>query len=143
MMSDTDSRGAGTGAGLFTGGLGGVGAGGQLGQLSPYLNIDPAYLSNSGPEYLMDTEAKRGGMEKSFTAIGSSVCVGAGVGGAHGLYDGVRRTALATSLSSKLRRTQILNHTMKGGALVSNALGTVAVSYSVIYCILNNGMILT
>merc|ERR1712013_504972 len=84
----------------FTGlpGLGGAGgAGGGMGQLSPYLNIDPSYLQNSAPEYIFDTEAKRG----------------------------------------KLRRTQITNYTLKSGALVSNALGSIAVSYSVLYCLLS------
>merc|ERR1719471_1194731 len=129
-----------SGPGLFTGfpGIGGVGggAGAGMGQLSPYLNIDPSYLQNSAPEYIFDTEAKRGKLEKSFSAIGSSVCIGAGIGGAYGLYDGVRQTALGT-MSGKLRRTQITNYTLKSGALVSNALGSIAVSYSVIYCLLS------
>jgi len=134
-MMESDRSGSG-GAGLFLpGGLGGLpghGAGGA--QLSPYLNFDPSYLQAS-PEYLMDTEASRGGMEKSFTAIGSSVCIGAGLGGVYGLYDGVRQTALG-GLSGKLRRTQITNYTLKSGTSVSNALGSIAVSYSLIYCLL-------
>ena len=36
------------------------------------------------PDYLYDTEAKRGKLEKSFTAIGSSVCLGAALGGTYG-----------------------------------------------------------
>ena len=75
------------GAGLFTGGLTGSGLSGA-GQLSPYLNIDPSYLSNSQPEYLYDTEAKRGNFEKSFTSIGSSVCLGSASGGMYGIYAG-------------------------------------------------------
>jgi len=132
-----DSQGGNSGPGLFTGmsGIGGAGAGGNMGQLSPYLNFDPAYLQTATPEYLYDTEAKRGGMEKSFTAIGSSVCIGAGVGGVYGLYDGVRQTALG-DMSGKLRRTQITNYTLKSGATVSNALGGIAVSYSLMYCLL-------
>jgi len=129
----------GSGPGLFTGlpGLGGgVGGGAGMGQLSPYLNIDPSYLQNSAPEYIFDTEAKRGKLEKSFTAIGSSVCIGAGIGGAYGLYDGVRQTALGT-MSGRLRRTQITNYTLKSGALISNALGSIAVSYSLMYCLLS------
>ena len=78
MMNDNRQG----GAGLFTGGLGGAG------QLSPYLNIDPSYLSNSQPEYLYDTEAKRGNFEKSFTSIGSSVCLGSASGGVYGIYAG-------------------------------------------------------
>ena len=87
---------------------------GGAAQLSPYLNFDPSYLQvfsllpmrdpsllplehafhpllqTSEPDYLYDTEAKRGRLEKSFTAIGSSVCLGAGAGGAYGLFDGIR-----------------------------------------------------
>ena len=53
-------------------------------------------------------------MEKSFTAIGSSVLVGGAVGGVYGLYDGVRHTAMS-EMKGRLRRTQILNHTLKSG----------------------------
>ncbi len=73
-------------------------------------------------------DQKRGRMENSFTAIGSSVICGAGFGGAYGLYDGVRQSALS-GMSGKLRRTQILNHTLKSGARMSNALGSLAVIY--------------
>ena len=127
----------GSGPGLFTG-LPGLGGGAGMGQLSPYLNIDPSYLQNAAPEYIFDTEAKRGKLEKSFTAIGSSVCIGAGIGGAYGVYDGVRQTALG-SMSGRLRRTQITNYTLKSGALISNALGSIAVSYSLMYCLLSLG----
>jgi len=81
-------------------------------------------------------EQKRGGMEKSFTAIGSSVLVGGAVGGAYGLYDGVRQTALS-EMKGRLRRTQILNHTLKSGGSVSNALGSLAVIYSSIYVLIS------
>ena len=136
---DSNSK-DGSGPGMFTGmpGLGGGMGGAGMGQLSPYLNIDPSYLQNSSPEYIFDTEAKRGKLEKSFTGIGSSVCIGAGLGGAYGLYDGVRQTALGT-MSGRLRRTQITNYTLKSGALVSNALGSIAVSYSLLYCLLSLG----
>ena len=83
MMNDNRQ----SGAGLFTGGLTGSGLSGA-GQLSPYLNIDPSYLSVSQPEYIFDTEAKRGSFEKSFTAIGTSVCTGSATGAMYGLYAG-------------------------------------------------------
>jgi len=126
-----------TSGGLFggIGGMGGMGTSNNLQGLSPYLNIDTSYLQSS-PEYLFDQETKRGKMEKSFSAIGTAVCIGAGIGGAHGLYDGVRQTALA-DLSGKLRRTQIMNYTLKGGASVGNALGTVAVLYSLTHCLIS------
>jgi len=130
MMDETSS------SGLF-GGLRGAGLSSQTSMqgLSPYLNIDPSYLQSS-PEYLFDQEAKRGKMEKSFSAIGTAVCIGSGFGGAYGLYDGVRQTALA-DLSGKLRRTQIMNYTLKGGASVGNALGSVAVLYSLTHCLMS------
>jgi len=125
------------GSGLF-GGLGqagGLGTQNSMQGLSPYLNIDPSYLQST-PEYLFDQETKRGKMEKSFSAIGTAVCVGSGIGTAYGVYDGVRQTALA-DLSGKLRRTQIMNYALKGGASVGNALGSVAVLYSLTHCLMS------
>ena len=40
--------------------------------------------------------------------------LGGAIGGTYGLYDGVRLTALS-QMKGKLRRTQILNHTLKSG----------------------------
>ena len=57
-------------------------------------------------------------MENSFTAIGSSVLLGGAIGGTYGLYDGVRLTALS-QMKGKLRRTQILNHTLKSGEVLN------------------------
>jgi len=67
-------------------------------------------------------------MENSFTAIGSSVVVGSCLGGIYGFYDGVRQSGLS-GMHGKLRRTQILNHTLKSGAKMSNALGSIVVIY--------------
>jgi len=69
-------------------------------------------------------------------AIGSSVVLGAAAGGAYGLYDGVRATAVA-EMKGRLRRTQIMNYTLKSGATVSNSLGSIAVIYSSLYCLLS------
>lgn len=121
--------------GFFSSGGSGMGSQNNLQGLSPYLNIDTSYLS-SNPEYLFDTETKRGKMEKSFSAIGSAVCIGSSIGGAYGVYDGVRQTALS-GLTGRLRRTQIMNYTLKGGASFGNALGTVAVLYSLSHCLLS------
>ncbi len=79
-------------------------------------------------------DQKRGRMEKSFTAIGSSVLLGGVAGGVFGLYDGVRQTARA-DLTGRLRRVQVMNYTIKSGGSVSNALGSIAVIYSSIYCL--------
>merc|ERR1712243_467658 len=120
------------------GGMGGMSRNslGGAAQLSPYLNFDPSYLQSSEPDYIYDTEAKRGRLEKSFTAIGSSVCAGAAVVGAYGLFDGIRQTA-STSMSGRLRRTQITNYTLKGASSVSNALGSVVVSYSLFHALVS------
>eukprot|EP00096_Caligus_rogercresseyi_P016789 TRINITY_DN974_c0_g1_i3.p1 TRINITY_DN974_c0_g1~~TRINITY_DN974_c0_g1_i3.p1 ORF type:complete len:135 (-),score=29.81 TRINITY_DN974_c0_g1_i3:231-635(-) len=75
-------------------------------------------------------------MEKSFTAIGSSVILGSAAGAAGGLYQGVRATAL-DGLSGHARRTQILNYTLKSGGSVSNAFGAIAVIYSSLYTLLS------
>jgi len=101
----------------------------NLQTLSPYLNVDTNYLQSS-PQYLeFDQDTRRGEMEKSFSAIGSACCIGSGLGGAYGLYEGIRQTA-NSELSAKLRRTQIMNYCLKGGASTGNALASVAVIYS-------------
>ena len=64
--------------------------------------------------FSLPKETKRGNLENSFTAIGSSLLLGGAIGGTYGLYDGVRLTALS-QMKGKLRRTQILNHTLKSG----------------------------
>ena len=71
-------------------------------------------------------------MEKSFTSIGTAVITGSMLGGAYGFYDGIRQTA-QSGMSGKLRRTQIVNYTLKSGGTVSNSLGAIAVIYSSIY----------
>ena len=48
---------------------------------------------------------------------------------------------LTAEMQGALRRTQIMNYTLKSGGLVSNALGTIAVSYSLLHCLLANGKI--
>ena len=50
-------------------------------------------------------------------------------------FAGVRETAKA-ELTSKLRRTQIINHIQKKSSLVGNALGSIAVSYCAAHCLL-------
>lgn len=103
----------------------------QVQTLSPYLNYDTRYLQ-SQPEFIFPEGAskQRGRFELAFSQIGSSAMIGAGIGGAAGLYNGVRATALANQ-TGKLRRTQLLNHVMKQGAATANTLGTLAVMYSV------------
>ncbi|CAD7086244.1 unnamed protein product [Hermetia illucens] len=99
--------------------------------LSPYLNYDPRFLQQAQPEFIFPEGAskQRGRFELAFSQIGSSVMVGAGIGGMAGLYNGIRSTAAANQ-TGKLRRTQLLNHVMKQGSATANTLGTLAVMYS-------------
>ena len=78
-----------------------------LAPLSPYLNFDPAYLPPSQPEYIFPEGAakRRGRFELAFSQIGAACIKGAGIGGATGLYRGIKATSLAEQ-TGKLRRTQ-------------------------------------
>lgn len=75
--------------------------------LSPYLNYDPRFLQQAQPEFIFPEGAsrQRGRFELAFSQIGSSVMIGAAIGGTAGLYNGIRATQLAQE-SGKLRRTQ-------------------------------------
>lgn len=88
-------------------------------------------MQSAQPEFIFPEGAakQRGRFELAFSQIGSSVMIGAALGGTAGLYNGVRHTMLAQE-TGKLRRTQILNHIMKQGSGTANTLGTVAVMYS-------------
>ncbi|KAF4528849.1 hypothetical protein B566_EDAN017673 [Ephemera danica] len=98
--------------------------------LSPFLNIDPNILQ-SQPQFIFPEGAarQRGRFELAFSQIGGCCIVGAGFGGATGLYGGLKNTTLA-GYTGKLRRTQVLNHVMKQGAASANTLGVMAVMYS-------------
>lgn len=75
--------------------------------LSPYLNYDPRFLQQAQPEFIFPEGAarQRGRFELAFSQIGSSVMIGAAIGGTAGLYNGIRATRLAQE-TGKLRRTQ-------------------------------------
>ncbi|XP_078037951.1 translocase of inner mitochondrial membrane 23 isoform X2 [Augochlora pura] len=102
-----------------------------LTQLSPYLNFDPAYVSPSQPEYIFPEGAvkQRGRFELAFSQIGAACIIGAGIGGATGLYKGIKATSLAGQ-TGKLRRTQLINYVMKSGSSLANTFGIVSVMYS-------------
>lgn len=102
-----------------------------LSQLSPYLNFDPAYLQTTQPEFITldGASQKRGRFELAFSQIGGSCLVGAGLGGAHGVYRGLQDTA-AAGHTGKIRRTQMLNYITKRGSASANTLGVVALMYS-------------
>lgn len=106
---------------------------------SPYLNYDPGYLqAATQPEYIFldGSNKQRGRFELAFGQIGASCMVGASIGGATGLYNGLRATTLAGEVG-KLRRTQLINHVMKKGSATAHTLGSVAVIYSTFGVILS------
>lgn len=75
--------------------------------ISPYLNYDPRFLQQAQPEFIFPEGAtkQRGRFELSFSQIGTSVMIGAGVGGVAGFYNGIRTTS-ALKQTGKLFRTQ-------------------------------------
>jgi len=103
----------------------------NLATLSPYLNFDPAFINQGGPEFIFPEGAarQRGRFELAFSQIGGSVMTGAFLGGVNGVYTGLRDTSLAGHQGS-VRRTQVLNFITKRGAVSANALGVVALMYS-------------
>ena len=88
-------------------------------------------MRQAQPEFIFPEGAskQRGRFELAFSQIGSSVMIGAGIGGVAGFYNGIKATNLAQQ-TGKLRRTQLLNHVMKQGSATANTLGTIAVLYS-------------
>ncbi|CAG0880644.1 unnamed protein product, partial [Cyprideis torosa] len=98
--------------------------------LSPYLDVNPAFI-NSQPEFILmeGASSRRGRFELAFSQIGGSCMTGAALGGVNGFYTGLRDTALAGHTGS-VKRTQMLNYVMKRGAGFANTLGVIAVMYS-------------
>ncbi|KAG8185713.1 hypothetical protein JTE90_000702 [Oedothorax gibbosus] len=99
--------------------------------LSPYLNVDPAYLNQDGPQWIFPEGAsrQRGRFELAFGQIGGAVMAGAFLGGVQGFYGGYKQMAF-TDQKASIKRTQLLNHISKRGAGLANTLGVVAVMYS-------------
>nr|QBH72733.1 hypothetical protein [Aphelinus abdominalis] len=102
-----------------------------LSTLSPYLNYDPVYFPPSQPEFIFleGASKQRGRFELAFSEIGAACAIGAGIGGANGIYRGLRATTLAGQ-TGKLRRTQVINHVMKHGSSLANTFGVVTLMYS-------------
>jgi import inner membrane translocase subunit TIM23 len=105
----------------------------SVGSISPYMNFDPSYLNiGNEPQFIMPEGASqhRGRFELAFSQIGGSVCTGAGIGGAAGLYNGLRDTRQA-QLFGAVRRTQLINSVAKKGASYAQSLGVIALMYSI------------
>ncbi|KAL6421972.1 hypothetical protein ACFW04_010819 [Cataglyphis niger] len=103
----------------------------SLAPLSPFLNFDPSYLPVSQPEFIFPDGAlkQRGRFELAFSQIGAACITGAGIGGTSGLYRGIKATSIAGE-TGKLRRTQLINYVMKGGASMANSLGVITIMYT-------------
>lgn len=100
--------------------------------MSPYLNFDPATLGvQQDSQYIFPEGAtgRRGRFELAFSQIGCSVMAGGLVGGLRGTYTG-RRECRAAQLTGPVWRTQMLNYVGKQSASSAQALGAVALMYS-------------
>ncbi|XP_053737383.1 mitochondrial import inner membrane translocase subunit Tim23 [Synchiropus splendidus] len=99
--------------------------------LSPYLNVDPRYLTQDADEFiqLTGTSKTRGRFELAFFTIGGSCMTGAAFGALNGLRMGFKETR--DMAWSKPRNVQILNMVTRQGASWANTLGSVALLYSV------------
>ncbi|KAL4641175.1 mitochondrial import inner membrane translocase subunit Tim23 [Arapaima gigas] len=134
-----------TGAGGSRGGLGGLFGGASpeysnselagvplsgMSPLSPYLNVDPRYLTQESDEFILPTGANktRGRFELAFFTIGGCCITGAAFGAVNGLRMGLAETR--DMAWSKPRNVQILNLVTRQGATWANTLGSVALLYS-------------
>jgi len=117
-----------------------VSGAGSASALSPYLNIDPAYLGIGGgdSQFIFPEGASRtrGRLEKSFSQIGASCFVGGIYGGFNGIYRGIKDVQLR-ELSGANRRTQLINFVAKGGASSAQTVGVISVIYSLFGVILS------
>lgn len=104
---------------------------GGMQSISPYLNVDPAYLSQGGPEWIFPegSSRQRGRFELAFSQIGGAVMTGAFLGGVQGFYSGMKDVS-GKEQKVSVKRAQILNHITKKGAGSANTLGVIAVMYS-------------
>ncbi|XP_032805900.1 mitochondrial import inner membrane translocase subunit Tim23 [Petromyzon marinus] len=98
--------------------------------LSPYLNVDPRYLTQDQDEFILPTGAnkQRGRFELAFFTIGSACLTGASFGALNGLRLGFKETH--GMKWAKPRNVQILNMVTRQGAVWANTLGSVALMYS-------------
>ncbi|KAL0964338.1 hypothetical protein UPYG_G00322470 [Umbra pygmaea] len=98
--------------------------------LSPYLNVDPRYLTEDTDDFILPTGANktRGRFELAFFTIGGSCITGAMFGSINGLRMGLSETK--DIAWSKPRNVQVLNLVTRQGATWANTLGSVALLYS-------------
>merc|ERR1719309_1794557 len=75
-------------------------------------------------------------MELAFTQIGGLTMGGAAIGGVSGLYKGLLETK---NVKGAVRRTQLINYATKRVSAASHVLGSIAVMYSALGCMLYYG----
>ncbi|XP_010894517.1 mitochondrial import inner membrane translocase subunit Tim23 isoform X2 [Esox lucius] len=99
--------------------------------LSPYLNVDPRYLTHDSDDFILPTGANktRGRFELAFFTIGGCCITGAVFGALNGLRMGLSETK--DMAWSKPRNVQVLNLITRQGATWANTLGSLALLYSV------------
>lgn len=100
-----------------------------MSSLSPYLNLDPSFLTqDGGAEFVFaeDSQKKRGWGERMFSSVGTSYMAGLAIGGVWGLAEGLRSPDGHTF---KLRLNSVLNGCTRRGPFLGNSLGVVALLY--------------
>lgn len=101
--------------------------------LSCSLGIGGLAIPPKGPDYLNYDIAGRGWTERTSLNVGTTYLIGMGVGGTYGFLEGLR-----TSPSRKfnIRLNTVLNKMGKRGSAVGNAVGCLALIFSVsnVFC---------
>eukprot|EP00924_Labyrinthula_sp_SR-Ha-C_P016011 snap_masked-scaffold_4-processed-gene-16.43-mRNA-1 protein AED:0.08 eAED:0.08 QI:0/-1/0/1/-1/1/1/0/205 len=101
--------------------------------------LSPGYASSSVPEpdYLNYDIKGRGWTEKTFLNVGTTYLSGILLGGAYGFFEG-----LSTSPSNKfkIRLNSVLNACGRRGSRVGNAIGSLALMFSLTDAFLERGL---
>ncbi|XP_071504577.1 mitochondrial import inner membrane translocase subunit Tim23-like [Diadema antillarum] len=104
---------------------------GTGGSLSPFLNVDPIYLNQGDSQFIIPNgqNRTRGRLELAFSQIGGSCMAGA----IYGALNGLRISGPETrELAGRVRMSQMITLVTKQGASSANAIGVVALMYSIL-----------
>mmetsp|Transcript_12806 Transcript_12806/g.16825 ORF Transcript_12806/g.16825 Transcript_12806/m.16825 type:complete len:189 (+) Transcript_12806:95-661(+) len=97
----------------------------DLGSLAPVFGVQGGAPE---PDYLDYDIKGRGLIEKMFCNVGIAYLSGTLLGGGYGLWEGAR---LAAGKRFRLKVNSMLNHSGKRGSRIGNALGVLALMYTV------------